>query len=318
MIQKRTIGIVGAGNVGVAASYAIFLQALASEIILIDNNRTKAEGEAMDLMHGQAFVEKTVVRAGDYDDLTAAQLIVITAGVAQQPGESRINLLNRNTAVFRDIIGQLDRTSPQSVLIVATNPVDILTYVAQSLSRREASRVVGTGTVLDTGRFRALIGEHYDVDPRSVHAYILGEHGDSEVPIWSTANIGGVPIKDQQLMGKVFDPDSMQALFVRVRDSAYEIIDRKGNTSTAIGSVISRIAEVILDDRRTVMPVSVRLAGQYGLDDGCLSIPAVLGRHGIEATLQPNLSATELDGLRRSAAILKQQLAHIDLADVSV
>jgi len=313
MIQRRTIGIIGAGNVGVAVAYATFLQARANEIILIDKNRKKAEGEAMDLTHGQAFVEKTVVHAGDYADLAAAQIVIITAGVAQQPGESRIDLLNRNAAVFRDIVSQLDRHSPKSVLIVASNPVDILTYITQSLSCRDASLVIGTGTMLDTGRFRALIGEYYDVDPRSVHAYILGEHGDSEVPIWSSADIGGVPIMNQPLLGRVFDPDTMHRLFLSVRNAAYEIIDRKGYTSSAIGSVLARMVEVIMDDRRAVLPVSVRLTGQYDIHDICISIPAVLGRNGVEATIQPDLSVAEVEGLRRSAQLLKRQLADIDL-----
>ena len=313
MIQRRTIGIIGAGNVGVAVAYAIFLQARANEIILIDKNRKKAEGEAMDLTHGQAFVEKTVVHAGDYVDLATAQIVIITAGVAQQPGESRIDLLNRNAAVFRDIVSQLDRHSPKSVLIVASNPVDILTYITQSLSRRDASLVIGTGTMLDTGRFRALIGNYYDVDPRSVHAYILGEHGDSEVPIWSSVDIGGVPIMNQPLLGRVFDPDTMHRLFLSVRNAAYEIIDRKGYTSSAIGSVLARMVEVIIDDRRAVLPVSVRLTGQYDIHDICISIPAVLGRNGVEATIQPDLSDAEVEGLRRSAQLLKRQLADIDL-----
>ncbi len=313
MIQKRTIGIIGTGHVGVAAAYAIFLQALASEIILIDKNEKKAEGEAMDLMHGQAFVENTVIRSGNYKDLASAQLIVITAGVAQQPGETRIDLLNRNAAVFREIMGHLDHYSPESVIIVATNPVDILTYAAQSLSRRKNSHIIGTGTMLDTGRFRALIGEYYNVDPRSVHAYILGEHGDSEVPIWSTATIAGVPIEDRLLLGRRFDADTMHTLFMRVRNAAYEIIDRKGHTNTAIGSVIARMVDVILDDRRAVMPVSVSLTGQYGIDDVCLSIPAVLGRNGVEATLQPDLSDREVESLQRSANILKEQVSDMDI-----
>ena len=313
MIQKRTIGIVGTGYVGVAAAYAAFLRELASEIILIDKNGKKAEGEAMDLMHGQAFVEKTVVRAGDYSDLKTAQLIVITAGVAQRPGESRLDLLNRNADVFRDIVAQLDRHSPEAVLIVATNPVDILTYVTQSLSSRSASRVIGTGTMLDTGRFRALLGDHYDVDPRSVHAYILGEHGDTEVPIWSTANIGGVPLLGNTVLGKPFDQEAMHAVFMKVRNAAYEIIDRKGYTSTAIGSAIARVSEAIIEDRRAVLPVSVRLNGQYGLDQVCLSIPAVLGSNGVEATIHPNLNTTEIEGLQHSARTLKEQLVGIAL-----
>jgi L-lactate dehydrogenase len=313
VIQKRTIGIVGTGYVGVAAAYAVFLRALASEIILIDKNRQKAEGEAMDLMHGQAFVEKTVVRAGRYEDLAAAQLIVITAGVAQKPGESRLDLLNRNTAVFRDILDQLDRHSPESVLVVATNPVDILTWVTQHISRRGAQRVIGTGTMLDTGRFRALLGDYYDVDPRSVHAYILGEHGDSEVPIWSTAKIGGVPLQGRNVLGKPFDQKAMQALYGKVRNAAYEIIDRKGYTNTAIGSAIARLVEAVLDDQRSVLPVSVRLGGQYGLKDVCLSIPALIGKNGVEATLQPELNPAEVEGLQNSARILRAQIDGIEL-----
>ena len=312
MIQKRTIGIVGTGYVGVAAAYAVFLRELASEIILIDKNREKAEGEAMDLMHGQAFIEKTAVRVGDYKDLKTAQLIIITAGVAQKPGESRLDLLNRNAAVFKDIVTQLDRYSPESVLIVATNPVDILTFVTQSLSRRNASRIIGTGTMLDTGRFRALLGDHYDVDPRSVHAYILGEHGDTEVPIWSTANIGGVPLLGNTVLGKPFDQEAMQSIYLRVRNAAYEIIERKGYTSTAIGSAIARVSEAVLDDRRAVLPVSVRLNGQYGLDEVCLSIPAVLGKNGVEATIHPNLNTTEIEGLQHSARTLKEQQVGIE------
>ena len=226
MIQKRTIGIVGTGNVGVAAAYAIFLRGLASEIILIDKNLKKAEGEAMDLMHGQAFLESITVRAGNYRDLSSAQVVVITAGVAQKPGETRLDLLNRNAAVFRDIVTELDQHTPRSVLVIASNPVDILTYVTQKISRRDPLRVIGTGTLLDTGRFRALLGRHYGVDPRSVHAYILGEHGDTEVPAWSTANIGGVRLVDHTVLGKSFQAEEMNRLFKQVRDAAYEIIDR--------------------------------------------------------------------------------------------
>ena len=173
MIQKRSIGIVGTGHVGVAAAYAVFLRGLCSDIILIDKNSERAEGEAMDLMHGQAFGAPVRVRSGTYEDLDRAQLVVISAGVAQQEGETRLDLLNRNAEVFRDIIDQLDRHAPEAVLVIATNPVDVLTYVSQKLSRRPESRIIGTGTMLDTARFRALLGQHYNVDPRSVHDYIV-------------------------------------------------------------------------------------------------------------------------------------------------
>ncbi len=311
MIQKRTIGIVGTGQVGVAAAFAIFMRGLASEIILIDKDVDRAAGEAMDLMHGQAFFERIIVRAGDYRDLAPAQMVVITAGVGQKPGESRLDLLNRNAAVFGEIVGQLDRHTPRSVLVIASNPVDILTYVTQQTSRRAASRVIGTGTMLDTGRFRALLGAHYGINPRSVHAYIVGEHGDTEVPLWSTARIAGVPLVDNTLLDRPWHPEKMQQLFEQVRDAAYTIIDRKGYTNTAIGMAIVRLAEAVLDDQRSLLPVSRMLNGEYGLHDVCLSIPSVIGIHGVEAAVMPELDAAELEALRHSAATLKARIGQI-------
>ena len=215
MIQKRSVAIVGAGNVGVAAAYALFNQRIASEIILVDIDPERAEGEAMDLMHGQLLVGNVKVRSGDYEDLKDTQVVVVTAGVSQKsPDESRLELLNRNAKVFRNIISQLDEHAPNAILIIATNPVDILTYVSQKLSQRPPERILGTGTLLDTARFRSLLGRYYEVDPRSVHAYILGEHGDSEVPIWSQANIGGKPIEHNTIMGKPYNREALEELFL--------------------------------------------------------------------------------------------------------
>ena len=305
MIQKRSIAIVGTGHVGVAAAFAIFMRGLASEIILIDKDAERARGEAMDLMHGQAFFERITVRAGDYPDLARAQLVIITAGVGQQPGESRLSLLNRNATVFGEIVGQLDQHAPGAVLVIASNPVDILTYVVQKTSRRESSRVIGTGTMLDTGRFRALLGAHYGINPRSVHAYIIGEHGDTEVPVWSSARIAGVPLVGHEVLGRPWQEDQMQRLFTQVRDAAYTIIARKGYTNTAIGMAIVRLAKAVLDDQRSVLPVSRMLNGEYGLDDVCLSIPSVIGINGVEAALTPTLDAVEREALHHSAATLQ-------------
>ncbi len=313
MIQKRRIGIIGAGHVGVAAAYAIFLRGLASEIVLIDKDGDRADGEAMDLTHGQAFGEGVRVTSGDYGDLANAQVVIITAGVAQQPGESRLALLNRNVAVFEEIVGQLDHRAPQAVLIIASNPVDILTHVTQTLSRRDPHRIIGTGTLLDTARFRALLGQHYGVDARSVHAYILGEHGDSEVPLWSSASIGGVRLAGQTVMGIPFDHAGMQTLFEAVRDAAYAIIARKGYTNTAIGTAILRLVAAILDDRKSVLPVSRRVTGEYGLEKVCLSIPSVIGRNGVEGAILPPLDAEEDRRLRASAAVIARGLADISL-----
>lgn len=316
MIQRRTVGIVGTGNVGAAAAYAIFNQSLASEIVLVDKDQRRAEGEAMDLMHGQILISRMNVQAGAYSDLADAQVIVISAGAGQtSPDETRLDLLQRNADIFREVIGELDAHAPGAILLVATNPVDVLTYITQQLSTRPAHRVIGTGTLLDTARFRALLGRHYGVDPRSVHAYILGEHGDSEVPIWSNATIAGQPILDSTVLGQPFDRRVMQGLFEQARDAAYEIIDRKGHTDTAIGVVIARLVRTILSDQRSVLPVSTRSDGAYGLDDVCLSIPCVVGIEGVEDHVTPALSDEELAGLRASAETLKQSREGLQIAN---
>ncbi len=309
MIQRTTIGIVGVGNVGRAAAYALFNQRLASRIILVDRDHGRAEGEAMDLMHGQILVGSTRVEAGSYSDLADAQVIVIAAGASQQsPDESRLELLERNAAIFEQIVAELDEHAPRSLLVVATNPVDVLTYTTQNLSTRPSKLVIGTGTLLDTARFRALLGAHYDVDPRSVHAYILGEHGDSEVPIWSNATIGGQLIQKHEVLGRAFDEDAMQQLFERARDAAYQIIAKKGHTDSAIGVVIARIIRAVLGDEKAVLPISTRTNGRYDLADVCLSMPCVVARNGVEAQIMPELSEKERAGLQQSARVLRQSL----------
>lgn len=314
MIQRRSVAIIGTGNVGVAAAYALFNQRTASEILLIDINKERARGEAMDLMHGQLLVGNVTVRAGDYEDLKNTQVVVITAGVGQSSaGESRLELLNRNTEVFRDIIGKLDTHAPDAILIVATNPVDILTYVSQKLSNRKPERIIGTGTLLDTARFRALIGRFYDVDPQSVHAYILGEHGDSEVPIWSQANIGGKPIVDEKVMGKVLGRQQMDKIFEEAKNAAYRIISLKGYTNAAIGVVIARIVKAILEDEKSVIPVSIYWKGEYGIEEVCMSLQSVVGLEGVKNRVLPELAEEEITGLRNSAGVLKDSLKQIDL-----
>ncbi len=314
MIQKRSVAIIGTGNVGVAAAYALFNQRIASEIILIDLNQERAEGEAMDLMHGQLLVGNVKVRAGSYEDLKDTQVVVVTAGVGQQsPDESRLELLNRNAAVYNDIISKLDEHAPNAILIIATNPVDILTYVSQKLSAREPQRIIGTGTLLDTARFRALLGRYYDVDPRSVHAYILGEHGDSEVPIWSQANIGGKPIQHNTVLGKPYNKEALDKLFEESKNAAYEIIKRKGFTNSAIGVVIARIVEGILEDEKSVIPVSAYWDGGYGINDVCMSLQSVVGIEGVKHRVLPDLDQEEINGLRQSAEILQSSLQKIDI-----
>jgi len=262
----------------------------------------------MDLIQGQAYVGRCQVRAGDYPDLVGAQVVILTAGVGQKPGETRLDLLRRNRAIFQDIVAKLDRYAPDAILLIATNPVDILTYVTQDLSQRPTERVIGTGTMLDTTRFRTLLGDYYNVDPRSVHAVILGEHGDSEVPIWSTADIAGTPIHNNTVLGKPFDPQAMDSLFQRVRRAAYEIIDRKGYTNWAIGLVLAHLVRTVLSDQNSILPVCVRLDGEYGIDDVCLSIPACVGISGLGERMLPPIAEDEFQALRRSADILQESL----------
>lgn len=314
MIQRRTVGIVGTGQVGTAAAYAIYNQSLASEILLVDRDHDKAEGEAMDLMHGQLLVGRVTCRAVGYDELSDAQVIIITAGASQaSPDETRLHLLKRNANIFRQIISELDEHAPDAILMIATNPVDVLTYVSQELSTRPERRIIGTGTLLDTARFRALLGNHYGVDPRSVHAYILGEHGDTEVPIWSNANIAGQNLKGNTVLEHEWDQEAMDALFERARNAAYEIIERKGYTNTAIGVVIARILRAILEDQRVVLPLSIRPDGAYGLRDVVLSVPCVLGIEGVARTVCPELTPDERSALQASAEALTKSREGIEL-----
>lgn len=315
MIQRRTVGIVGTGNVGRAAAYALYNQGLASEILLHDKDTRRAEGEAMDLMHGQLLVGRVTCRAVDYPAMNDAQVIVLAAGSSQMSAdETRLDLLGRNARIFREIIGELDEHAPGAILVVATNPVDVLTYLSQEMSDRPNERIIGTGTLLDTARFRALLGRHYGVDPRSVHAYILGEHGDTEVPIWSNATIGGQDIQGRTVLGQEWNPNEMQALFEEARDAAYEIIDRKGYTDSAIGVVIARIVRAVLEDQQNVLPVSVRQEGAYGIRDACLSTPCVVGIEGVKRHVVPDLSEDEGEALRASAAALRESRDNLDFS----
>jgi len=314
MIQRRTVGIVGTGNVGTAAAYALFNQGLASELLLLDKDARRAEGEAMDLMHGQLLAGRVTCRAVDYPEMSNAQVIILAAGASQKsPDETRLELLERNARIFREIITQLDKHAPEAILVVATNPVDVLTYLSQEMSRRPHRRIVGTGTLLDTARFRALLGRHYGVDPRSVHAYILGEHGDTEVPVWSNATIGGQHIQNETVLGRTWDDETMDAIFEQARNAAYEIIERKGHTDTAIGVVIARIVRAIVEDQQNVLPVSVRPQGAYDISDVCLSTPCVLGMEGVEAQVNPTLSDRERTALQESARALKDSRAGLEL-----
>jgi L-lactate dehydrogenase len=307
--HSRKVGLVGTGLVGSSFAYALMQSGIATDLVLIDANAEKAVGEMMDLNHGLSFTKPMKITAGDYSDLSEARVVVITAGASQKPGESRLDLLTRNAAIFRSIIPQVVKHNPEGIILIATNPVDILTYISLKESRLPPTQVIGSGTILDTSRFRFLLGQYYEVDSRSVHAYIVGEHGDSEIPLWSMANIGGVRLQEfAPLKNKNYDQEEMNKLFVSVRDAAYEIIKRKGATYYAIGLGLLSIVESILGNYRSVLSVSTLMTGQYGVNDICLSLPSVLGENGVEEILTLSMSAEEEKGFRASAIKLKDIL----------
>jgi len=312
-IREGKVGIIGIGYVGATFAYSLAISGAASEIVLVDVNKEKALGEAMDLNHGLAFINPVRIYSGDYADCADAQVIVLTAGAAQREGESRLDLLARNAKIFADICPQITAHTRSAVLLVVTNPVDILTYLTLKFSGLPPSQVLGSGTILDTARFRFLLGQHYGVDPRSVHAYILGEHGDSEVPIWSTANIAGSSLSEYcQLTGLHYNQAEMDRLFEQVRGAAYELIKRKGVSNYAIGLALTRLVEAIVRDQNRVFSVSSLVQDYYGIGDVCFSLPCVVGRQGVRQILRLHLSAEEVAALARSAEILKSTLRRLN------
>jgi L-lactate dehydrogenase len=310
--QAVRIAVVGAGHVGATFAYTLLLSGLAAEIVLIDADRARAEGEAMDLTHAVPFAPPTRVWAGAYADCAGAAVTVVAAGAAQNPGETRLDLVKRNAAIFREVVPEVARHNPDGLILVATNAVDVLTYAAWKLSGLPAERVLGSGTILDTARFRSLLSRHFGVDPRSVHAFIVGEHGDSEVPVWSLANIAGMRLPDYcAAQGLPFDRAAMDDIFRRTRDAAYHIIERKGATYYAVAAGLMRIVEAVLRDQRTVLSVSSLIRGHYGIEDVCLSLPTVVRRQGVERVLRLDLSPAEVAALQRSSEVLKATLARV-------
>jgi L-lactate dehydrogenase len=309
------VAIVGVGNVGATFAYALLLSGLASEIVLIDANRARAEGEAMDLNHAVPFTHPTRIWAGNYADCAGAAVTVLAAGVNQKPGQTRLECVQANARIWREIVPQIARHNPQGILLVATNPVDVLTYAALKLSGLPATRVLGSGTILDTARFRFLLSQHYGVDARSVHAFIIGEHGDSEVAAWSLANIAGMRLPDYcRAVGLPFEPGEMEKIFESTRDAAYHIIQRKGATYYAVAAGLLRITQSILRHQNTVLSVSSLIEDYYGISDVCFSLPTVVDRGGIQRVLRLELDATEAAKLRHSADVLGKTIADLDLS----
>jgi L-lactate dehydrogenase len=307
------VGLIGTGMVGASFAYALMQRGLANELVLIDMDVARAEGEMMDLNHGLPFVRPMQISAGDYGDLADAEVVVITAGANQQPGETRLDLLQKNAAVFRDIVPKIMTVNQDAILVVATNPVDILTYISAQIVGLDSGRVIGSGTILDTARFRYLLGAHYAIDPRSVHAYIVGEHGDSELALWSLANIGGVRLPDfVGANGQGYDRAALDQIFEQTRTAAYAIIQRKRATYYAIGLGLLTIVEAVLRNQHTVMTVCSPMTGQYGVSDVAISLPTIVGRVGIEEVLALPMNESEITAFQSSAQALKERLAQLE------
>lgn len=299
------ISIVGCGQVGMATASSLFQQGFLNELVLIDIDSKKSCGEALDLMHAQAYASRTNVVSGEMKDVSNSDIVILCAGVSQKKGETRLDLVQRNKDIFKNLIIQIDEYSPDSIIIVATNPVDILTYFSQTISKRHHSKIIGTGTLLDTSRFRSLIGNYYGVNPKSVHAFIVGEHGDSEVAIWSSANVAGKSVVRDEINSKTMSLKEMEEIAYKTKHAAYEIIENKGYTNWAIGLMLVHLVSAILKDTKTILPLSVRLEGLYGLENVCLGMPAIIGRDGIESVITPSLNENELEKLIESAKLLQ-------------
>lgn len=309
------IGIVGAGNVGSAAAYAMVMRGTADDLILVDANESYAAAQAEDVLHATPFAGASRVRAGGFDDLEGCEVVVLAAGVNQRPGESRLDLLARNVAVFADIVPPVIATAADAVLLVATNPVDTMAQVTARIADLPPTRVVGSGTILDTARFRALLGRHLGIAPQSVHGYVLGEHGDSEVLHWSGARVGGIRIaRIAESLGRPLTGEARRGIDDGVRHAAYRIIEGKGFTAYGIGAGLARLAHAVTTDERALITVSIVDDDVEGVPDVALSLPRIVGRDGVIETLAPDLEEAERTALRRSAEILKQAADAADKA----
>lgn len=309
---RGKIVVIGAGFVGSTTAYTIMLDGFFQEIVLIDINKDKAEGDALDMAHGTSFLKPVSVYSGDYRDCAEADIVVITAGVNQKVGETRIDLLKRNADIFKDIVGNVMKYAPDDViLLTVTNPVDVLTYITYKLSGLPKNQVIGSGTVLDTSRLKYLISRHTGIDARYCHTYIIGEHGDSEVAAWSITNIAGMSMKSFfENYGKCTDED-LQMMYNEVKNSAYEIIQKKGATYYAIAAAVARIVECIAGAENSILTISSVLDGEYGISDIALSVPTQVSGYGTERVLDVPFSENEIAGLRNSAQTLKESLKSI-------
>ncbi|RCW67045.1 L-lactate dehydrogenase [Saliterribacillus persicus] len=304
--KLRKVVIIGTGFVGSSYAYSLLNQGVANELVLVDLNKDKAEGEARDLNHGMPFGAPMKIKAGDYSDCHNADLVVITAGANQKPGETRLDLVSKNAKIFKGIVQSIMDVGFDGIFLVATNPVDILSDITLEVSGLPQERVIGSGTILDTARFRYLLSEHFEVDSRNVHAYIIGEHGDSELPVWSHVQIGGIPLSRYAGIDDLYSHPVMTELFVNVRDAAYHIIERKGATYYGIGLALVRLTKAILNNENSIVTISTHLNGEYGLDDVYLGVPAILNENGVREIIELDLNEKEQKQLEKSASVLKE------------
>ena len=313
-VNPRKAAVIGCGFVGASIAFRFLQQGLFSHLVLLDANQAKAEGEAMDLSDGLPYGAAMEITAGTYDDITDCSLVVITAGANQKPGETRLDLIGKNIAIMESIIREITARDFGGILLIVSNPVDVLTYAAWKMSGYPRERVIGSGTVLDTGRLKQLVGEHIGVDSRNVHAFIIGEHGDSELAVWSEANVSGLDLEDFcRVRGQTLGAENRERLYREVRDSAYRIIERKGATYYGIAMAVGRIAEAIVKDERAVLPVSAVLDGQYGMNGLALSLPSVVGRKGLQEILEMPLSEEEREALTASAEQMREAIGALKL-----
>ncbi|MGH9787609.1 MAG: L-lactate dehydrogenase [Candidatus Acidiferrales bacterium] len=308
------VGVVGCGFVGSSAAYAMALLGVASEIVLIDLNAKLSQAHAEDILHATPFAAAVRMAAGDYVELEGARLVILACGVGQKPGETRLQLMGRNAKVFEAVIPQVIRHAPEALLLIASNPVDVVTHMVSRIAQIPSERVIGSGTILDTARFRTLLAEHLNISPKSVHAYVLGEHGDSEVLMWSSAQVGGVGLTEfARQTGCGVDAEVVKRIDNGVRRAAYRIIEGKGATYFGIGAGLARIARAVRDDERVVLTVSTRTLGVAEFPDVCFSLPRVVGATGVMSTLLPQLSDDEHAALLKSADVIRRAAAEIGM-----
>ena len=313
MLNMQKCAVIGCGNVGATCAYSLIQESIISEIVLIDANKRKAEGEAMDLSHALPLISPIKIYAGEYSDLSDAAIIIIAAGANQYPGETRIDLLSRNAVILKSILSEIKKYNSDAILLLVSNPVDVLTYITLKQSGFPPSHVIGSGTVLDTSRLKSLVGKMLEVDSRNVHTFIIGEHGDSEVAVWSSANISGIDLCDFcEIKGIKNYEEKLSEMFEEVRTSAYKIIENKGATYYAIAEAVKRIVESIIRDEESILPVSTLVEGHYGLHDICLGVPAIIGKNGVKDVLDIPLSDEEYNLLHASAQALRSAVDSLE------